>query len=90
MRRLRKGRGATAAAVGVVAALVAGGGYALASSSGAVFHGCANKRTGALRLARQCSKRERAVAWNARGLQGAQGLQGPQFEEAADAGVAAG
>lgn len=42
---------------------------------------CANKSTGALRLATKCKSTERAVSWGttgARGPQGLQGLQGPQ------------
>jgi hypothetical protein len=60
-------------------------GLALASSGGGVIHACANKKTGALRLATECKKKqERAISWNLQGPQGrtgaagATGQQGPQ------------
>jgi hypothetical protein len=37
---------------------------------------CANKRTGALRIAARCKRNEHRVVWNIRGLQGPQGAQG--------------
>jgi hypothetical protein len=79
-----------AMAVALVALIAATAGLALASSSGGpVIRACANKKTGALRLARKCRHRERSVSWNrtgpagrlgaagAAGPQGLQGLQGP-------------
>jgi hypothetical protein len=51
-----------------------------------VLHGCASKKTGALRLAAKCKKSEKVVSWNAqgptgvigqRGAPGAPGSQGP-------------
>ena len=46
-----------------------------------LIRACANKRTGALRIAARCKRNERRVVWNVRGLQGAlgpKGSQGPQ------------
>lgn len=59
-------------------AAVAGGGWALAAPGGGVIHACANKKTGALRLARTCKNSETVVAWNVRGPAGVPGGSGPQ------------
>jgi hypothetical protein len=80
--------------VALVALLLACGGLAYASTAGeSVIRACANKRTGALRIAKRCKRSERRVTWNAvgptghvgsrgstgaRGFTGAQGPQGPQ------------
>jgi hypothetical protein len=64
--------------------LASGGGWALAATGGSVIHACASKKSGALRVARKCRKRERGLTWSAqspagpRGLQGATGAIGPQ------------
>jgi hypothetical protein len=50
---------------------------ALASSAGSL-HACANKRTGALRLASQCKGKERSLTWNVPGAAGRLGEAGPQ------------
>ena len=71
-------RPAAIVAVCVGGAAVAGGGWALAAPGGGVIHGCANKKTGALRLARICKKGENVVAWNVQGPAGAPGASGPQ------------
>jgi hypothetical protein len=64
-------------AVVVVGVLGVGGGWALGASSNAVIRACANKKTGALRLANAChTKTERAVSWNQQGAPGPQGVQG--------------
>ncbi|MEA2211259.1 MAG: hypothetical protein QOF83_1207 [Solirubrobacteraceae bacterium] len=63
-------------AVAAVVALSTTGGWAIASSGGGSIHACANKHTGALRLAGRCTKRERAVSWNAVGPRGPGGPQG--------------
>ncbi len=57
-------------------ATAAGGGFAFAANSGGALHGCANKKTGALRLANKCSKREKKVSWNVRGPRGVAGAVG--------------
>lgn len=59
-----------------IAALLGGGGWALAASTSGVVHACASKKSGALRLAGHCTEKERAVTWNVQGPQGNQGKQG--------------
>jgi hypothetical protein len=61
---------------GIIFALLAGGGWALAASTAGVIHACASKRSGTLRLANRCGKSERAVAWDVQGARGAQGNRG--------------
>ncbi len=68
-------------AVAAITALAGAGGYAFAASGGGSVHACANKRTGALRLAKSCNKRERSVSWaiaGPRGTAGPPGARGPQ------------
>jgi hypothetical protein len=72
MRRLLAPRSAPALAVGVLALLAAGGGYALAASSGTI-HACANKRNGALRVASHCKRSEGSLSWNKVGPAGPRG-----------------
>jgi hypothetical protein len=67
----------------VCVAAVAGGGWALAATSSGVLHGCANKKTGALRLAAKCKTREKVVSWNAKGQTGLTGLQGATGQQGA-------
>jgi len=81
-----------AMAVALAALLVAtAGGLAVAATSSTpVIRACANKKTGALRLASKCRRDERIVVWNQSGQQGpagtagvggasgAKGAQGPQ------------
>jgi hypothetical protein len=63
--------------------LASSGGWALAAKGGSVIHACASKKSGALRVAGKCRKRERGLIWSVhgsagpRGLQGAIGPQGP-------------
>jgi hypothetical protein len=62
-------------AVALVALLVASTGWAIAATSQSpVIRACANKKTGALRLASKCRRSERRVSWN---VQGPAGLRGP-------------
>ena len=76
-RHFHGGRTAVLLAVALAGALGAGGGWALGASSNAVIHACANKKTGAVRLARTCRTRtERTVVWNQRGIPGPQGPKG--------------
>jgi hypothetical protein len=57
--------------------LVACGGLALAATpSSPVIKACANKRTGAVRIARRCHRGERFVSWNVQGPQGNRGFSG--------------
>ena len=66
-----------AIAVAVAALLAACTGLAVAaSSSSPVIRACADKKTGALRLANKCRKRERSLSWSQTGPQGARGLAG--------------
>jgi hypothetical protein len=81
---LRGSRAMSYVAVAVVAALAAGGGWALGASRSGVIHACANKRTGALRLARKCKRRrEGAVVWNTQGPRGLTGQPGPKGQTGA-------
>ena len=58
-------------------ALLAGGGAALAARSGGnTIHGCVSKKSGALRVARKCRRRERPLSWNRRGPAGKNGAPG--------------
>jgi hypothetical protein len=61
-----------------VAALIAAcsGLAAAATSSSPVIRACANKKTGALRLASKCRRSERSMNWNKEGAQGPRGLTG--------------
>ena len=78
-----------AMAVALAALLAACGGFAIAASSPKtrVIRACASKKTGALRLATKCRRRERFVSWN---QTGPQGLQGPRGRGVAGARGAAG
>jgi hypothetical protein len=68
--------------VGLFSAFVlsAGLSVATASSSSSTIKACANKKTGALRLASKCKSSERSVSWSVTGPQGVAGATG-------DAGV---
>ena len=48
----------------------------VAVSSSQTVSGCINKKTGALRIADECSKSERKIQWNIYGIQGEKGEQG--------------
>jgi hypothetical protein len=64
-------------AIAVVALIAACSGLAAAAtSSSPVIRACANKRTGALRLASKCRRSERSISWNKPGAQGPRGLTG--------------
>jgi len=96
MRLTSTKRGAAVAA----ASLLCGACFAAGPALGApdrVIHACANRRTGALRLAGRCNKRtERALQWSVNGAVGAagpagpQGPVGPQGSPGPDTGSAAG
>jgi hypothetical protein len=76
--QIKSRRAAAVVVVGFAAASVAvGGGVAVATGSGSI-KACANKSTGALRLANHCKPNEKYVGWNAKGEQGAQGPKGAQ------------
>ena len=66
-----------AMAVALVALLVASAGWAIAATSQSpVIRACANKKTGALRLASKCRRKERFIFWNQTGPAGLQGPRG--------------
>ena len=66
-----------ALAVALAALLAASTGWAVAATSTSpVIRACANKKTGALRLATKCRKSERSLSWNKEGLPGHQGPTG--------------
>lgn len=63
--------------VAVVALVLAAGGITYAATSGeGVIRACANKRTGALRVASRCKRNERRVSWSIVGPQGLRGQKG--------------
>jgi Collagen triple helix repeat (20 copies) len=61
-------------------ATLATGGIALASNSHRVtmVHACVNRATGEIRIARHCTRRERALTWNKQGPAGPAGVPGPR------------
>ena len=67
-----------AMAIAVSALLAASAGLAVAATSTGVpvIRACANKKTGALRLASKCRRNERAISWNKNGPQGTPGPTG--------------
>jgi hypothetical protein len=70
-------------------ALLAGGGYALASSSTATISGCVSKNQQLL-IKKRCAKGQTRLVWNQKGPQGKQGAtgaQGPQGVQVPDTGT---
>ena len=66
-------------AMALALAVLGAGGWALAEDPGGVIHACANKKTGALRIAKRsgaCSEKEAAVSWNVQGVPGRNGTNG--------------
>ena len=78
LSRLRGSRVAWYLVVAAAGTLVGAGGLAVAASrGGGVIRACASKRTGALRVATICKKKqERAISWNVEGPQGPRGATG--------------
>jgi hypothetical protein len=78
------------ATIGLLAVVTfAMSGFAVAATGpGGTIHACFQKKSGLLRVAARCSKKEQALVWNQngvpgpRGLRGAQGNQGPQGAQA--------
>jgi hypothetical protein len=64
----------------LVAALGAGGGYAMAASNNKTITVCADKKTGVLHLKTRgrCKSSQTRVSWSQQGPQGLQGAPGPQ------------
>ena len=77
MRSLFTSRPLAVVAAGIVVLLVAGGGYALASSGGTITV-CVHKRSGGLYRARRCARRDGKLSWNIQGPRGVPGAQGPK------------
>ena len=67
---------AMAVAFTVLVAVSGGLAAAATSTGGPVIGACANKKTGALRLASKCRRNERAIRWNQTGPPGPRGLAG--------------
>jgi hypothetical protein len=111
MARLLRRRHTTASvlAASAVAVVAGGGGWALGATGKSkpkpapkVIRACASKKTGALRVARKCSRRERKLSWSvvgpmgpagSAGAAGAAGQQGPgatalRFSDQASAALA--
>ena len=67
-------------ALGLVLALAAGGGYAMAAGNNKTITVCADRKTGVLHLKTRgrCKSSQTRVSWNQQGPQGVQGQQGPQ------------
>ena len=49
-----------------------------ASSQSSQISGCANKKTGALRISNKCTSSEKSITWSIQGPQGIEGVPGPQ------------
>jgi hypothetical protein len=75
MRRLLAARGTPAAVVGILALLIAGGGYAIASGSGTV-RACVHKHTRALYVGK-CQTGDKKLTWSKLGPRGPKGNTGP-------------
>jgi hypothetical protein len=65
-----------AAVVGGLLFVAGGLSLAAALSAGPVIRACANKKSGALRVAARCRRNERRISWNQFGAQGARGPAG--------------
>jgi hypothetical protein len=76
MRGLLAGRTTAAIAVGILALLIAGGGYAIASD-GRPINACVHKGNGTLYITNHCNNKDKKISWNKVGPQGPQGPQGP-------------
>ncbi len=72
-------RTAVAATALGTAVLVGGGGVAFAVTTGTI-NACADRNTGALRVASECRTTEHALSWNQQGPAGPQGPKGVQGE----------
>jgi hypothetical protein len=86
MRRLLAPRKMSAAAVAMLLLLIAGAGYALASSNKTI-HACVHHKGGDIYIAKKCAKHDKKISWNKvgpRGATGATGATGPQGPGATD------
>lgn len=75
MRRLFAARGTSAAAVGVLVVLVAGGGYAFASGNKTIT-ACVHHAGGDIYIAKKCAKHDKKLSWGAAGAAGSKGATG--------------
>ena len=73
----------------VAGALLAGGGYALASSSTNTITGCVTKKSHQLLIAKRCPKGQSRLEWNQKGPQGQQGATGAQGPQGAQGATGA-
>lgn len=80
--------------IGIIAGmLLAGGGYAIASSRTTVIRGCVNDRTHVLTVGVRCRRGTTALIWNRqgpRGAKGSRGAKGPTGAAGAGATVSVG
>jgi hypothetical protein len=76
----------------LVGALLAGGGYALATTRSTVIHACVNSKTRGLTLPARgrCPRGSRQVSWNQRGPRGATGARGPAGASGSPATISVG
>jgi hypothetical protein len=61
---------------GALGASAIAGGVAVAASGSSTIHACEAKSTGALRVAKHCTKHEKAITWSSRGPAGKRGKAG--------------
>ncbi len=87
LRHLRRN---VVAYVALLVALGAGGGYAVAATTGKTITVCADKRTGVLHLHNRgrCARSQTRVRWNQQGTRGPQGAAGPAGQPGAPAATA--
>jgi hypothetical protein len=64
------------AAATVAGAVLATGGYALASGTSKTIHGCVSKTTHVLTIRKRCTRSQTGLNWNQRGPAGSQGQTG--------------
>ena len=76
MRHLFASRGTAAAVVGVLAVLVAGGSYALATGGSNTIHACVHHHGGDIYVAKSCATGDKGISWNKVGPQGSRGATG--------------
>jgi hypothetical protein len=69
---------ATVLVVGTGAAFATGVAKPGKAAAPAVIRACASTKTGVVRIAKRCRRREKRISWNAVGRQGRQGLRGPR------------
>ncbi len=73
----------SAAAFGIAALLIVGGGANALASGGSKISVCVKHKGGTLYKAKKCAKHDKKLNWNSQGPQGAQGQQGAQGPQGA-------